>query len=756
MADPEVIVRMVDRGIVRICYRFDRFALEPDRRMLTAGGSTVPLSSRGFDILQLLIEQRHRVVTKDEILDKVWCGNAVEENNLAVQVSALRRALGADGRSFVATVPGRGYRFVAEVIARDDPVLDTNALSLAEVAPVSTTAATRPSVLPCHDGDRAASALPPARWRRLSAWLLLALVALAAMAVPRWLAGQLSAPRLSVVVLPFRSLSDDAGQDYLADAISDDLTTDLSHLPGSTVIARESADTYKGRAVRAEAIGRALDVRYFLEGSLRREGHVLHINAQLIDTVRATHLWAIAFDVPRDGVDSAREIIVRRLASALDFTLVQIESARSLHERPRNPDAVDLFLRARSILDRDDTLAGLVAGEGLLEQAVVAAPNFSDARAQLGLVLLRKIANFDDPDEWADHARAITMVSEAMNAAPHDPLAITASGMLSWVDHQCEQALSSFTLALSLDPDDMEARDGLARCSRDLGRMEEMIHGLQDILRIDPAAPGNAARQNLIGLGELLLGRPAEAIDWLNRARARARDHHGQPPALGWEEWNWINLIVAKWELGDAAGARDLYATYSELWPHRTVWRLAAFYTPDIVRLPGFTAYLVALEAVGMPRAADEHSDLGVAPSATERNGGDFEPTPLRLPGAATIDTAALRTRLSGADRPVVLDVGRGAALPRGAVLVWPEGLWGDQNLLLETSALQNASPGEHPNGAVAKARDIVVMGDGTFGWSSYNAALLLVADHYEHVLWYRGGEEAWAETGLPSRDLRR
>lgn len=89
-------------------------------------------------------------------------------------------------------------------------------------------------------------------------------------------------------------------------------------------------------------------------------------------------------------------------------------------------------------------------------------------------------------------------------------------------------------------------------------------------------------------------------------------------------------------------------------------------------------------------------------------------------------------------------------------MLVWPEGLWGDPNLLLDKAALQNASPRGHPDAAAARSREIVVMGDGTFGWTSYDAALHLVANHYGHVLWYRGGEEAWARAGLPSRDQRR
>ena len=148
--------------------------------------------------------------------------------------------------------------------------------------------------------------------------------------------------RLSVVVMPFRNLSGDASQDFLADAISDDLTTDLSKIPGSLVIARQSADSYRGRAVPAAEIGRALRVRYLLEGSLRTEGRSVHINAQLIDTTTQAHLWAARFDTAPDKLGDARNAIVRRIASALDVVLSDTDAA----SRPaQSADAEDLFLR---------------------------------------------------------------------------------------------------------------------------------------------------------------------------------------------------------------------------------------------------------------------------------------------------------------------------------------------------------------------------------------------------------------------------
>jgi TolB-like protein/DNA-binding winged helix-turn-helix (wHTH) protein/tetratricopeptide (TPR) repeat protein len=730
---------MANAALATTVYRFGQFALEPDRRLLTVAGAAVQVSSRGLDLLLLLIERRERVVGKDEIFDRVWPGVVVEENNLAVQISALRRVLGEgpDGRSFIATVPGRGYRFVGAVTQGGGepaaPVAEAAAASVPAEPPVP--------------------APPPARSvadRRLLIAVCSVVLLAACWGAARWWLSAPAPPRMSIVVMPFRNLGGDPAQDYLADAISDDLTTDLAHLPGSTVIARESADAYKGRAVRAQTIGRELGVRYMLEGSLRAEGPQLHINAQLIDTRDGGHLWASAWDVPRGGLDGARADIVGHLASVLDFHLVQIESARALHERPNNPDALDLFLQARSLLDRDDSLAALVQAQALLERSVAADPGFADGLAELGLVLLRKIAGYDDPDDWRDHARAAAVIAQALRLAPQSALAITARGKLAWEDQQCTEAVPSFQLALSLDADNTDARDGLADCDHHLGRMQSMIDDLRQVIRIDPAATDNAARQTRIGVGYLTLGKLDEAMAWLQQAHAAIADPAQAPAALSWQEGNLLGLIVAAWQSGDRTRAATLFASYRRLCPNRSVWRLASYDTRALAALPGRVAFFAALRAVGMPAYADEDQDFGVAAPATQHDGGDFDPTPLAIPGARRIDTAALRSLVAGTAPVRVLDVGRGGAALPGAVLVWPAGVWGDRDALLRQAAAQGeaaASP--------ARDRPIVVMGDGPLGWDSYDAALQLVADGYRHVLWYRGGEEAWVESGNPVQDRR-
>jgi TolB-like protein/DNA-binding winged helix-turn-helix (wHTH) protein/rhodanese-related sulfurtransferase len=720
---------MVLRDLASDVFRFGHFTLEPQRRLLSIDGNAIAVSSRAFDILLFLIEQRDRVVTKDEIFARVWPGMIVEENNLAVQISALRRALGEQpgDPKLIMTIPGRGYRFVGTL--EQEPV---RALE----APAEPSLAALDSTLPPFAPTRIR--LPAVAWIGLAACVILAIAG----ARYAW-RGAYTAPRLSIAILPFRNLSGDAQQDYLADAITDDLTTDLSHIPGSTVIARESSDTYKNHPAPTPDIGRALNVRYLLEGSLRIEANTYHVNAQLIDAPTSAHLWAARFDVTRDKLGVAQEDIVRHIASALNFTLVQVEATRSLHERPNNPDAVDFYLRARSLLDQGASMASLTAAQGLLEKAVAAAPGFTDAMAELGLVLLQKVADNDDPDEIKDHDEAGAVIRQAVTLAPRNAAAITAQGMLAWEDDHCDQAEPSFSLALSLDPNDVRALNGLAHCSHDLGLIPQMIDEFRQMLNIDPLSPATPRRQYDIGVGYLLLNKPAEAVKWFNLSGPE--DETANSP-LGWQEWRRLYIIAASQELGESKRAADLYAEYRKRWPHRTTWQLAAYDSPVTTRLPGHIALLSALRAAGMPQFANEEEDFGTAPTNVPRTASDFEPTPLSIPGATRVNTTAVRQMQQERPPPAIIDVGHGAAVIPSAIWVWAEGLQGDLDRSLAEAGQDSPA---------ARSRPIIVMSDGPFGWRGYNAALHLVAKGFSHVLWYRGGEQAWAEADYPRNDLR-
>ena len=151
-------------------------------------------------------------------------------------------------------------------------------------------------------------------------------------------------------MLPFENLSGDPEQDYFADGITDDLTTDLSHLAGSFVIARDTAFTYKGKPVDAKTIGRELGVRYVVEGSVRRVGETVTVNAQLISTETGAHVWADRFEGERSKLGKLQFEVVARLANSLGAELIKAEALRAARERPNNPDAVDLTMRGWATL----------------------------------------------------------------------------------------------------------------------------------------------------------------------------------------------------------------------------------------------------------------------------------------------------------------------------------------------------------------------------------------------------------------------
>jgi TolB-like protein/DNA-binding winged helix-turn-helix (wHTH) protein/rhodanese-related sulfurtransferase len=710
---------------------FGPFRLEPSRRTLERDGQPVAVSARAFDILVELIEARDRTVGREELVAQVWPGITVEPSNLTVQMSTLRRALGDVGPqpSWIATIPGRGYRFIGTV-AGDEAAASMDTPSVADTTPAAS------STL----GSGASRS--GRRWR--IGWVVPVGLGLAAMA--GLIALERPTPphaRLSVVVMPFRNLSGNASQDFLADAISDDLTTDLSKLPGSLVIARQSADSYRGRAVSASEVGRALHVHYLLEGSLRTEGASVHINAQLIDTTTEAHLWAARFDTTPDRLGEARNAIVRRIASALDVVLTDAEVAA---QPPGDAGAQDLFLRARSVSRRDDTMAGLTAAQGLLERAVAAQPDYADALALLGWVLLRKYQEFDDAEAGRDLARADTVISHALALVPRAALANAARGRLLAARGRCADAKAAFDTALSSDPNSTEALGGRAVCAWLTGQVDQAVLAVQDLLAVDPEGALVKRRQQLLGLAFLFGGHAREAMDALLASDTAEPDRPGNVESMTPVENGRLYLIAASAMAGDPKEAHRRYLAYAQVWPGRTVWRVLSFLTRAQANLPASAAIETALVQAGMPRFAAQ-GDCQLATAAPIKE-GDFTPTPSELAGGHVLDTAAVTQLLAGSPSPLIVDLGIGRAAIAGSVRLVPEDMMADRNKFAATPLgrrIENAPP----------SAQTIIMSDGACGTASYLAALHLVRLGYRNIDWYRGGEEAWSLAGRPSIDLR-
>src|SRR5260221_4492162 len=221
-------------------------------------------------------------------------------------------------------------------------------------------------------------------------------------------------PRLSIMVLPFATLSKDPEQEYLAEGFTNDLTTDLSRISGSFVIARNTAFTYKGKVTDVRQIGHELGIRYVLEGSIRRTGALVRINAQLVDVETGAQLWAERFDRDRSDLAAIQDEIVGRIATTLRYELIDLESSRSLRERQTNPDAVDLTMRGWSTFYRHDSREVRGEARDLFEQAVRIDDRVAAALAGLALTHAAFVS-----DTWsADIAEGLRLAEAAAARAP--------------------------------------------------------------------------------------------------------------------------------------------------------------------------------------------------------------------------------------------------------------------------------------------------------------------------------------------------
>jgi TolB-like protein/DNA-binding winged helix-turn-helix (wHTH) protein/Flp pilus assembly protein TadD len=376
---------------------FGRFQLLPRRRELRADGVAVELGSRAFDVLMVLAEARGALVTKDEILSRVWPDTVVEENNLAVQISTLRKALGED-RDFIRTVSGRGYRFVAEIrisVAASDAEtrVDCNAAAPSSnlPAPVSGligrgTEFEKVSDLPAGVVDLIDVSTAPRRSPRLFVWRLFAFgLVLVAVASFSWLLysrNQASPQIRSIAVLPFESLSGDASQDYFADGMTDELITDLGQISSLRVISRTSIMTYKHVHKLLREIARELDVGAVVEGTVLRSGEQVRITAQLIAVPVERHIWAQSFEGDVRDTLALQNSVARAIAEQIGATVNQREQAALRNPEVVDPEAYEAYLKGRYFWNKR-TGDGLKKAIGYFNLAIDKDPNY--AKAYTGL-----------------------------------------------------------------------------------------------------------------------------------------------------------------------------------------------------------------------------------------------------------------------------------------------------------------------------------------------------------------------------------
>jgi TolB-like protein/class 3 adenylate cyclase/predicted Zn-dependent protease len=323
-------------------------------------------------------------------------------------------------------------------------------------------------------------------------------------------------PRLSIVVLPFANLGGDPEQEYFVDGVTESLTTDLSRIAGSFVIGRNTAFTYKGKHVDLKQIGRELNVRYVLEGSIQRSGNRLRVNVQLIDAEIGTHLWAERFDRPVADLFEMQDEIVARLASQLGRQLIAAEARRA--EREPDADSMDLYFQGRACLNSGLSAEHVAQASSFFERALARDPGNIEALVSTALVDLHCVLILFAGDLATLLAAAEATLSKTLSVAPEHPLAHALLGNVQILSNRVAQGIAECERALALDSNLAAAHATIGLGKLIAGRAEETEAHIKEALRLSPRDSRAHLWMAMAGVAKFSLGDDKEALDLLHRS----------------------------------------------------------------------------------------------------------------------------------------------------------------------------------------------------------------------------------------------
>jgi TolB-like protein/class 3 adenylate cyclase/tetratricopeptide (TPR) repeat protein len=325
-----------------------------------------------------------------------------------------------------------------------------------------------------------------------------------------------SAPRLSIVVLPFANLGGDPEQDYFVDGVTESLTTDLSRIAGTFVIARNTAFTFKGKAVDVKQVGRELNIRYVLEGSVQRCGNRLRVNVQLIDAETGNHLWAERFDKPVVDLFDMQDEIAAHVARQLDTALIAAEARRAA--RSPLPDSTDLYFQGMAWTNKGITPSHLVQAGNFFKRALALDPDNVEALIGTAGVEITWAGAYSTDDRAARLAAAGAALTKALSLAPGHALAHLFLGRLLIFSNNGRQAIAECARALALDRNLAAAHATIGLAKLFIGRSEETEAHVREALRLSPRDTFAFSWIATVGVAKLYLGDDEEAVAWLRRA----------------------------------------------------------------------------------------------------------------------------------------------------------------------------------------------------------------------------------------------
>jgi TolB-like protein/Flp pilus assembly protein TadD len=402
-----------------------------------------------------------------------------------------------------------------------------------------------------------------------------------------------AAPRLSIVVLPFANLSGDPEQQYFADGITEDLTTDLSRLADMLVISRNTAFTYRNKSIDTKQIGRELGVRYVLEGSVRRSGNQVRVSAQLIDAETDVHLWAERFDGDTGDVFALQDEITSRIAVALNLELVDAEVARPAE----HSDTLDYILRGRAIAGgTPPTRENYAEAISWFERALALEPRSVEAQSLLAYELAGRVLDNMSDFSAADIARAESLAEQALASSPRSPLAHFAKGNVLRAQNRFREAIPVYETVLAFNRNWVTAIAALGWCKFLIGSIEEAIPAQERAIRLSPRDHIIGHWYSRIGLVHLLKSRSDEAILWLEKARSANPMHPVVHAHLASAHGLKGDAGRAAAELAKARGlvADDRYSSLARL-------KAIGYFGVPTVRALYEATYFPGLRKAGMP-----------------------------------------------------------------------------------------------------------------------------------------------------------
>ena len=430
-----------------------RFRLDMRQRLLIRDGTPVQLSGRALDILFVLASANGEVVSKDELMARVWPGIVVEENNIQVHVSALRKALddGKKGETYLMTAPGRGYRLIGLKVSLTEAESREN-------SPLPST-----STLPL------------------------------------------------IAVLPFQNMSGDPEQEYFADGMVEEIITGLSRIKWLSVVSRNSSFIYKNKPVTITEVAEKFGVRYVLEGGVRKAGNRVRTSAQLIDAKTDTHLWADQYDRVLQDVFALQDEITMCVVGAIEPSLRKAEIERVRRQRPTNLNAYDLLLRALPFVLTHIPSDSAIAVP-LLEEALALQPDYAAAHAFLSRCLHHRYSRAGRNE--ADLAAAIRHARSAVAYGSDDATALAVAAQVIAMDaHDTATAVNLFERALEVSNSNIFALSLSAMVLAFMGRAERALELADRAILLSPFNSYNFRSHHARAIAHFSRGRYPDAVD---------------------------------------------------------------------------------------------------------------------------------------------------------------------------------------------------------------------------------------------------